>query len=71
MWTKIKAFFAAIWKFILSLFTDKDFDGDATKLFGLALIVIGVAGWFKGLDPTFIIGFGAVLVATGKFSAQG
>ena len=71
MWTKIKAFFAAIWKFILSLFTDKDWDGDLVKVAGVALIVIGIIGWFQGRDPAFIIGFGAALAATGKFSAQG
>ena len=58
-------------KFIQSLFTDGNWDGDATKLFGIALIIAGVVGWFMGRDPVFIVGFGAALAASGKFSSQG
>lgn len=57
--------------FIKSLFTDGDWDGDIVKVLGFALIVIGVVGWWFGKDPTHIIGFGAALCATGKFSKQG
>lgn len=58
-------------RFIQSLFTDGSWDGDVTKLFGIALIVAGVVGWFLGRDPVFIVGFGAALAASGKFSNQG
>jgi len=58
-------------KFLKSLITDKDFDGDATKILGIMLIIAGVVGWFMGHDPAFIVGFGAALAASGKFSAQG
>jgi len=58
-------------KFIKSLFTDGQFDGDLVKVAGFALIVVGVVGWFMGKDPAFIVGFGAALAATGKFSKQG
>lgn len=58
-------------KFIKSLFTDGEWDGDLVKVIGFALIVTGVVGWFLHYDPVFIVGFGAVLAATGKFSKQG
>lgn len=58
-------------KFFRSLFTDGSWDGDATKVLGVMLIIAGVVGWFMGRDPAFIIGFGAALAASGKFSAQG
>lgn len=57
--------------FIKSLFTDGEWDGDIVKVLGFALIVIGVVGWWFGKDPVYIIGFGAALCATGKFSKQG
>lgn len=60
-----------MFKFIKSLFVDNEWDGDVTKLFGIVLIVAGVVGWFMGRDPVFIVGFGAALAATGKFSSQG
>lgn len=59
-------------KFFKSLFTDGEWDGDAVKVFGIALIVCGVVGFFMQKDSfQWLIGFGASLVATGKFSAQG
>lgn len=63
--------FQQIGKFFHSLVTDVDWDADLTKVSGLALIVVGVVGYFKGLDPTFMVGFGSTLIATGKFSKQG
>ncbi len=55
-----------------SLFTDKDWDADAAKVFGVSLILAGAVGWWFGKsDFQWIIGFGAGLVSTGKFSAQG
>ena len=53
-------------KFIKSLFTDGEWDGDLVKVMGFALIVTGVVGWFLGKDPAFIVGFGAALAATGN-----
>jgi len=67
----MKKFFAGIMKFIKSLFTDGEWDGDLVKVMGFALIVTGVVGWFMGRDPAFIVGFGSLLAATGKFSKQG
>ena len=59
-------------KFIKSLVTDGQWDGDLTKVFGIALIVVGIIGWFRGLaDPQWIVGLGCTLAASGKFSAQG
>ena len=57
--------------FIKSLFTDGEWDGDLVKVMGAALIIVGVVGWFFGKDPAFVIGFGAALAASGKFSRQG
>lgn len=57
--------------FLKALFTDGEWDGDLVKVAGFALIVVGVVGWFLGKDPAFIVGFGAALAATGKFSKQG
>lgn len=58
-------------KFIKSLFTDGEWDGDLVKVAGFALIVVGVVGWFIGRDPIAILAFGSALAATGKFSKQG
>ena len=57
--------------FFSSLITDGEWDPDLVKVAGLALIVVGVVGWFMGKDPAFIVGFGAALAASGKFSKQG
>ena len=59
-------------QFIKSLFTDGEWDGDVTKVFGVLMICAGVAGWlWKGYEPAFIIGFGSALAASGKFSKEG
>lgn len=64
---KIKAFFA----FFLSLVTDKDWDGDAAKFFGLALIISGVVGFFLGRSEfQWLVGFGATMIGTGKWSEE-
>lgn len=56
----------------MSLFTDHDWDADATKVFGIGLIVCGVIGFFQELpDFAYLLTFGAGLVATGKFSKEG
>ena len=57
--------------FLLSLVTDKDWDGDAAKFFGLALIVVGLVGWWLGKSEfQWVIGFGATMIGTGKWSEE-
>jgi hypothetical protein len=58
-------------KFLKSLFTDIQWDGDLTKVVGFAIVACGIVGWFLGRDPVFMLGFGGALIASGKFSAQG
>ena len=58
-------------KVLKSLLTDGDWDPDITKALGLVLVIVGVVGWFMGRDPAFIVGFGAAMAASGKFSSQG
>ena len=58
-------------KFLLSLVTDKDWDGDGAKFFGLALILAGIVGWWLGKsDFQWVIGFGATMIATGKWAEK-
>lgn len=59
-------------KFIKSLFTDGEWDGDIVKVIGFVLVVVGVVGFFLAIPEwQWIIGFGSTLIATGKFSKQG
>lgn len=58
-------------KILKSLLTDGEWDPDITKVLGLVLVIVGVVGWFMGRDPAFIVGFGAAMAASGKFSSQG
>lgn len=68
----MKDFIFKAFKQIGALFSDKDFDADAVKVFGITLIVAGIVGWWYGkADFQWIIGFGASLVVSGKFSSQG
>ena len=68
----MKEFILKVLKQVASIFTDKDFDADAVKIFGIALVLIGVFGWWNSKqDFQWVIGFGASLVASGKFSSQG
>lgn len=61
-----------MFKFIKSVFTDKDWDGDATKLFGFMVVVSGLIGFFIGrADFQWVILFGSGLIASGKFSKEG
>lgn len=61
-----------IFKFFKSLFTDGNWDGDATKVFGVTMIICGAVGFFlEKPDYQWIMGFGSTLIATGKFSSQG
>ena len=58
-------------KFLKSLVTDKEWDGDAAKVFGLALVVAGLTGFFLGkMGFEWVIGFGATMIATGKWAEK-
>lgn len=55
-----------------SLFTDREWDCDLTKVLGFLIIVAGIVGFFlEKSDFQWIVGFGSTLVATGKFSKEG
>ena len=63
--------FKKIHQFI-SLFTDREWDTDLTKVLGFFIILAGLTGFFLNKsDFQWVIGFGATLVATGKFSKEG
>jgi len=67
----MKAFFVRIVKFILSLVTDKEWDGDPAKFFGLMLIGVGVYGFVSRIpDFQLVMGLGATMIATGKWSEE-
>ena len=56
----------------VSLFTDREWDTDLTKVLGFGIIVAGLIGFFlEKSDFSWVVGFGATLVATGKFSKEG
>jgi hypothetical protein len=58
--------------FFLSLFTDIDFDGDFTKVCGFLLVIMGAVGFFLTLPEwSIMVGIGAGMAASGKFSKQG
>ena len=62
----------AIMKILHSMFSDKDWDADVTKIGGFLLAVCGVIGFFCSIPEwsiMLIIGTGAML--TGKFSKEG
>lgn len=68
----MKSFILKLLKQVASLGTDKDWDADAVKIFGIVLIIVGLVGWWYGKsDFQWVIGFGTSLVASGKFSSQG
>ena len=55
-----------------SLFTDREWDTDLTKVLGFLIIVAGLVCFFlEKSDFQWIVGFGSTLVATGKFSKEG
>lgn len=57
---------------LTSLFTDKDWDCDITKVLGFVIVVAGIVGFFLGKsDFQWIVAFGSGLIATGKFSKEG
>ena len=54
------------------MFTDREWDTDLTKVLGFFIILAGLTGFFLNKsDFQWVIGFGATLVATGKFSKEG
>lgn len=56
----------------LSLFTDKEWDCDLTKVLGFAIVAAGLVGFFLGkADFQWVVAFGSGLIATGKFSKEG
>lgn len=58
--------------FFKAIFTDGEWDGDATKFVGFLVVVAGLVGFFLGSTGfEFVLAFGAGLIATGKFSKQG
>jgi hypothetical protein len=68
----MKVFIMKALKQVASIFTDKDFDADVVKVFGVALVVAGIVGWWYGkADFQWIIGFAVPLIISGKFSDQG
>ena len=55
-----------------SLFTDREWDCDLTKVVGFAIIIAGLIGFFmEKSDFQWVIAFGSGLIATGKFSKEG
>ena len=55
-----------------SLFSDKEWDCDITKVLGFVIVVAGIVGFFLGKsDFQWIVAFGSGLIATGKFSKEG
>lgn len=59
-------------KLIKSIFSDREWDADATKIFGFLIVLAGLVGFFLGKsDFQWVVGFGAGLIATGKFSKEG
>ena len=55
-----------------SLFTDRDWDCDLTKVLGFGIVVAGLVGFFmEKSDFQWVVAFGAGLIATGKFSKEG
>ena len=57
--------------FLASLVTDKDWDGDGAKFFGLALIIAGLVGFYLGKsDFQWVLGFGATMIGTGKWAEE-
>lgn len=59
-------------KWLKSIFTDREWDADLTKILGFAIVVVGLVGFFmEKSNFQWVVGFGAGLIATGKFSSEG
>lgn len=57
---------------LTSLFTDREWDTDLTKILGFIVVIAGLVGFFLGKnDFQWIVMFGSGLIATGKFSKEG
>lgn len=57
---------------LTSLFTDREWDTDLTKVLGFIVVIVGLVGFFLGKnDFQWTIMFGSGLIATGKFSKEG
>lgn len=57
---------------LTSLFTDREWDTDLTKVLGFIVVMAGLVGFFLGKnDFQWIVMFGSGLIATGKFSKEG
>ena len=57
---------------LTSLFSDRDWDFDITKVLGFGIVVAGLVGFFLGKsDFQWVVAFGSGLIATGKFSKEG
>ena len=57
---------------LTSLFTDREWDGDITKVLGFVIVVAGLIGFFMDKsDFQWLMAFGSGLIATGKFSKEG
>lgn len=55
-----------------SLFSDKEWDCDMTKVLGFGIVLAGIIGFYLGkADFQWVIAFGSGLIATGKFSKEG
>lgn len=59
-------------KWISSLFSDREWDADLTKIFGFIITIVGLVGFFLAKpDFQWVVSMGAGLIATGKFSKEG
>lgn len=62
----------AIMKILHSMFSDKDWDADITKIGGFILAVCGVVGFFLAIPEwSIMVLIGATAMSTGKFSKEG
>lgn len=59
-------------KQIKAVFTDREWDADATKIIGFGVVLAGLVGFFLGKSNfQWVVAFGSGLIATGKFSKEG
>lgn len=57
---------------LTSLFSDREWDCDLTKVLGFGIVLAGLTGFFMGKsDFQWVVAFGSGLIATGKFSKEG